>query len=510
MRRINSVFCAILAVLALFLMAPTASALQVIAPMEGESTFVNISKLELNMIQFPFSGIRAYTSSQKIEIKVQGRHVMASMLDQNEKKPQEVFFDTQSGTYLLMLVPKGIPAETIIMKIRNNETESADDWEKGNDYERRLKELVKALYLGKPPSGFVIRNEKADASIWEGIEQTVVMTMEGAGMIGEIHDMVNHGDSPVRFTESEFYEDGVLAVSLSSMELRPGGREQAFVVRRKSAVNRNNGRPLRSKSQMMASRESSYDYNNETAANVPPHLQGQNPPLPGNSRLGEEPGQQVRVSVKPQPPAQRPDAFGLNEEITPVTARPAPVVLPDEEEEIPPVPVKARVSAATGKKSGSASKKTSYRNKKTYSETAGYMEAKQTGGTQKSKADAKNAKAATATAKTNTVAETPEKTSPVAGNPVPAKACAETSEVKKQASATAATEIKKQPQKLAPITIPAKPSPTADKTVKADLNPTAKAVTANKQSKKVELISSAAVETPPAKVSAATKSGAEK
>lgn len=501
MRRINSVFCAILAVLALFLMARTASALQVIAPMEGESTFVNISRLELNMIQFPFSGIRAYTSSQKVEIKVQGRHVMASMLDQSEKKPQEVFFDTPSGTYLLMLVPKGIPAETIIMKIRDNETESADGWEKGNDYERRLKELVKALYLGKPPSGFVIRNEKADASIWEGIEQTIVMTMEGSSMIGEIHEMVNHGDSPVRFSESEFYEDGVLAVSLSSLELRPGGREQAFVVRRKSAANRNNGRPLRSQSKMMASREPSYDYNNETAANVPPHLRGQNPPLPGISRPGEEPGQPARVSVRPQPPAQRPDSFGFDEDITPVTAKPARAVMPDDEEEIMPVPVKARVSAAEGKKSGSASKKTSYRNKKAYSETAGYMKVKQTGEAQKSKTSAKNAKTETVPAKTDTAMEAVEKSSPVAGNPVPSKACVEPSEVKKKAEAIAAAELKKQAQKpatlktaekMAPITIPEKPAPTA-----------------NKQSK-VELISSAAVKTPPAKVSAATKPGAEK
>ena len=136
------------------------------------------------------------------------------------------------------------------------------------------------------------------------------------------------------------------------------------------------------------------------------------------------------------------------------------------------------------------------------------MKTKQKGEDQKSKVSAKNAKTATVSAKNETVTETLEKTSPVAGNPAPAKACVKPSEVKKQAEAMAAAEIKKQAQKLVPITIPAKPAPTADKAVKADLNSTAQAVPANKPSK-VELISSAAVKTPSTKVSTATKSGAE-
>jgi hypothetical protein len=230
-----------LAIMGLVMAAQEAQALQVISPVEGESVFVNISKTELNLIQFPFSGIRAYTSSQKLEIKVQNRQVLVSVTDQAEGKPQEVFFSTPYGTYLLMLVPKAVPAETVMMRIDKGTKDEADDWERDNDYIKRVKELVKALYLGNPPSGYAINTAKSDAGLWEGLEQTVILTMTGAGLIGEVQNIVNHGEKPVRITESEFYTEGVLAVSLTSHDLKTGQKEQVFIVRRNNASAKNSG-----------------------------------------------------------------------------------------------------------------------------------------------------------------------------------------------------------------------------------------------------------------------------
>lgn len=229
----------IMAMLAVMIMGTqSAHALQVLSPMEGESVFVNISKSELNLIQFPFNGIRAYTSSQSVEIKVRDRQVLVSMVNQSDTKPQEVFFSTPYGTYLLMLVPKSVPAETIMLRINKVDTEEAAEWEREGDYTNRIKELTKALYLGNPPSGYSVSLDKADTSAWEGIEQTVIMTMTGAGLVGEIHELNNHGIAPVKITESEFYTDGVLAVSLSSHDLHMGTKEQVYIIRRKNIVPR--------------------------------------------------------------------------------------------------------------------------------------------------------------------------------------------------------------------------------------------------------------------------------
>lgn len=222
----------ICAALFLCVLSQNAYALQVLSPQEGESVFVNISKSELNMIQFPFEGIRVYTSSQKLDIKVHGRSILVAMTDKNEVKPQEMFLSTPYGTYLLMLVPKSVPAETIIMNIARANEEEADDWERESDYVKRIKELVKALYLGTPPPGYAIKEEKSDTSVWESVEQTLTMKMVGSGMVGEIHDLTNHGNKLVRISENEFYREGILAVSISSNELAPQQKEQIYIVRR--------------------------------------------------------------------------------------------------------------------------------------------------------------------------------------------------------------------------------------------------------------------------------------
>lgn len=207
-------------------------ALQVVAPVEGESVFVNISKEELNLIQFPFTGIRAYTTSQDIDIKVHSQQVLVTMVNRAVAKPQEVFFSTPYGTYLLMLVPKSIPAETVMVRIDREKIEEAEEWEMESDYIQRLKELVKSLYLGAPPNGYSFNTIKKDASRWEGIEETIITTMRGAGLVGEVHEICNHGKKTVRIAESEFYREGVLAVSLTGYEIREGAREKAFIVRR--------------------------------------------------------------------------------------------------------------------------------------------------------------------------------------------------------------------------------------------------------------------------------------
>lgn len=238
MRRNAQCFIAVLILAILTVSAQTAQALQVLSPAEGESVFVNISKKELNMIQFPFNGIRAYTSSRAIEVVVRDRQVLVTMTEKGETKPQEVFFSTPYGTYLLMLVPKDVPAETIMMRIDKADTAEADDWERDNDYVKRLKDLIKALHMGSPPNGYALNTDKVNASRWECIEQTRVLAMTGANLVGEVYDLVNHGTAPVRLSESEFYDKGVLAVSLSSQDLHIGAKEQVMVVRRKTVSSR--------------------------------------------------------------------------------------------------------------------------------------------------------------------------------------------------------------------------------------------------------------------------------
>lgn len=238
----------LIAMLLALVITPAVQAMQVVDPLEGEAMFVNVSQSELNMIQFPVTGIRAYTSSAGVDIKVQGRQVLVNMIDKSTTKPHEVFFSTPYGTYLLMLTPKKIPAETIVVQINRAKIEEAKEWELEHDYIQRLKELMKALYAGTPPSGYSLNNNKIDASRWEGIEETIVLTMAGAGLVGEVRELVNHSKKTVRIVEQEFYREGVLAVTLIGHEIKAGEKSQAFIIRSNHQsspiLGQNIGRPL--------------------------------------------------------------------------------------------------------------------------------------------------------------------------------------------------------------------------------------------------------------------------
>lgn len=240
----------LIAMLLALIMAPAAQAMQVVDPVEGEAMFVNVSQNELNMIKFPVAGIRAYTSSSAVDIKVQGRQVLVNMIDKSATKPQEVFFSTPSGTYLLMLTPKKIPAETVVVQIDRARVDEAMEWELEHDYIKRLKELMKALYAGTPPGGYSLNGNKIDASRWEGIEETIITTMTGAGLVGEVHEIVNHSKKTVRIVEPEFYREGVLAVTLLGHEIKTGEKSQVFIIRSNyqantvSVMGPNIGRPL--------------------------------------------------------------------------------------------------------------------------------------------------------------------------------------------------------------------------------------------------------------------------
>ena len=214
----------------------TVHALQTIVPVEGRSVFVDISQRDLNLIKFPFSGVRVYTSSRVLDIKIDGSDVFVNIPDdvvgQDKFAPQEVFFVTPAGTYSLVLVPKGIPAETIIVRIPQEDIRDALEWEAAHDYVTGLKELIKAMYIEIPPMGFAVKDVNREVSRWEGTRQVLLSLYSGATLEGEIHKLTNVSNGSIRILEREFYQRGVLAVSIDRHELLPNEETHIYIVRR--------------------------------------------------------------------------------------------------------------------------------------------------------------------------------------------------------------------------------------------------------------------------------------
>lgn len=207
-------------------------AIQTVTLTEGASPAVEISNKDLNLIKFPFSGTKVYTNSESVDIKIHGSDVFVNVLGDVVIDPINLFLATPYGTFSMLLIPKFIPSETIIVQVEKQSIEEASEWERGHDYITGIKEFIKAMYKGVPPSG--VRVSKADtfARKWKEVLLELKSVFLGASLKGEIYDVVNVSGSPIRIAEREFYEEGVLAVSIDKHELAPSEKTNIYIVKK--------------------------------------------------------------------------------------------------------------------------------------------------------------------------------------------------------------------------------------------------------------------------------------
>jgi hypothetical protein len=215
-----------------------AFALKTVELKEGMTEFVEISDRDLNAIVFPVD-VKVFTRSDKLEIKIQDKRVFVSFKSDMEtgpdRSPEQLYFLTDSKTYSMVLIPKGIPSETVIARIEDiSEKEGAISWEKEQPYISAIKSLMKAMYTNMPPNGYEVARADAtnDVSKWVGLSQIPNKKYSGASFVGEVYTVINGTGDVVRLREQEFYEKDVIAVSIDIHELRPNGKTEVYVVRR--------------------------------------------------------------------------------------------------------------------------------------------------------------------------------------------------------------------------------------------------------------------------------------
>jgi conjugal transfer pilus assembly protein TraK len=200
---------------------------------EGQSSFVELSLKNLNLIKFPSSGIRVYTSSKLLDIKIDEGNVFVKFLEEGMVAPQEVFFVIpSSGVFSMILVPKEIPAQTVIVKLPKEDISEALEWEKSHSYISGLKELIKNMYEERIPRGFALKEANEDKTRWKEVKMVLKKVYLGATLQGEVYELTNVSKDPLRFTENEFYEKGILAVSIDRHELKPGEKTELYLVKK--------------------------------------------------------------------------------------------------------------------------------------------------------------------------------------------------------------------------------------------------------------------------------------
>jgi conjugal transfer pilus assembly protein TraK len=224
-------------------MASESHALKTLSLVEGESAFVEISSTDLNLVKLSSPGVKPYTGDQSIEAKVVGSNVFVGWPPGANPKPAEIFFVTSTGTFSLIMVPKSIPGETIILRTPEEGITDAIEWEKANDYVTGLKELIKGMYRGIPPRGFAVTEVKQASDKKGALQDTLLTIYVGASITGEEHSVKNISGEVIyfgkpaeerRYAEQVFAAPGILAVSIDKHELAPGEETKVYLVRKNS------------------------------------------------------------------------------------------------------------------------------------------------------------------------------------------------------------------------------------------------------------------------------------
>lgn len=216
----------------IFIFSPQVYGLNTVTLTEGQSIFVDISMRNLNLVKFPFSGARVYTGSKLLDIKVDEGNIFIKFIENEPPSPQEVFFIVSSGVYPIILVPKEIPAQTIIVRLPREEISEALNWEASHSYIAGLKELIKAMYEERPPRGFSVKLVGEERIGWKEAKVVLRQVYTGATIQGEVYEITNISKELARFIEKEFYEKGILAVSLDRHELKPGEKTELYLVKK--------------------------------------------------------------------------------------------------------------------------------------------------------------------------------------------------------------------------------------------------------------------------------------
>lgn len=209
---------------------------------ENSFSFVNISLTDVNRISCPYT-IKWFTYSKEKEIQITkaNKNLLVKIIPKvivegNEEKivrdsfPRELLVECGNQVFTLILVPKKIPTQTIILKPKFADTKKALKFETSNDYETTIKELIKHVYREEPPKGYSVKEVYKPYKRFKQLNMNILRVYKGA--IYKITEYQLIGKQRVDLTEKLFipYLKNPIAISLTKLHLNPGEKARMFVI----------------------------------------------------------------------------------------------------------------------------------------------------------------------------------------------------------------------------------------------------------------------------------------
>jgi conjugal transfer pilus assembly protein TraK len=211
----------------------SAWSLQIVDVSDGRSHLVDISKKEMSRLAVESGKIRRLDFIDgELETKKDdqgGDYYLLPLVS----KPINVFVKTTSGqTHALILQPKDIPLESIILKEPvSRDAKRTGPIERAGSLEVAVKRLVLAMARGEKPMEFDVTTVNQEIGLWNEARFVLTERYVGRTLVGERYRLTNTSNAVMRLAEQELYKKGVVAISIEAQVLNPGETTEVFIAK---------------------------------------------------------------------------------------------------------------------------------------------------------------------------------------------------------------------------------------------------------------------------------------
>jgi len=197
---------------------------------EGGYHHVEVSLTDINRIvcDTEITGV-VYSREKSMEVRKKGKNAWLKILPVKEGNkisypsyPRELYVECGGRIFSLIVLPKKVPARTILLKVPSADVRKALSFEKGNRYEETLLELVKSVYSEVPPPGYRVRNVGKKEKEFREVDLYLLRIYEGVRY--EVREYLVKAKTDVELSESAFvpYVPRPLALSVVKPLLKKG------------------------------------------------------------------------------------------------------------------------------------------------------------------------------------------------------------------------------------------------------------------------------------------------
>jgi len=206
---------------------------------EGEGYhYVTVSLTDVNRIvcEQEIAGV-VYSKEKSIEIKRRGNNAWLKILPVKEgdkvsypSYPREVYIECGGKIFSLIVLPKKVPARTIVLKVPFEKKEVARRFEELNPYEKTILALVKSVYREVPPPGYTVK--ELNKKVKEFNEADLYLLRSYIGARYEVREYLVRAKKDIVLQEGSFvpYLERPLALSLIKPSLKKGESTRLIVV----------------------------------------------------------------------------------------------------------------------------------------------------------------------------------------------------------------------------------------------------------------------------------------